>query len=54
MGLFINFFDKEIKNIYEKKNFSENVLKYLGSRQLAGKSKTNKIPFKSHPIYLKN
>ena len=40
MGLFINFFYKEYKkNIYEKKKFSENVLKYLSSRQLAGKSK---------------
>ncbi len=40
MGLFINFFDKEYKkNIYEKKKFSENVLQYLSSRQLAGKSK---------------
>ena len=43
MGLFLNFFYKDIKNkknIY--KDLNENIIQYLSSRQLAGSSKKKK------------
>ena len=43
MGLFLNFFNKDIKNkknIY--KDLNENIIQYLSSRQLAGSSKRKK------------
>ena len=52
MGLYLNFFDKKYNSLKKKYlNFHKNILNYLSSRQLAGKTKAEK---KSSIIKSKN